>query len=149
MLPVFNTWESSIVTQSGTHDNSAYAVVDGNTDTSWQEGVDGDGLGEYITLDLGEEMQVQFLEAWLGNWRSDDWYNRNNVPAELYIQFYDNAGGYVDDTLCFPKEKKKFGIELSRPVTARYVRIKIVDVYPGSKYDDTCIAEIRVCGYEE
>ena len=123
VLPVFNTWESSIVTQSGTHDNSAYAVVDGNTDTSWQEGVDGDGLGEYITLDLGEEMQVQFLEAWLGNWRSDDWYNRNNVPAELYIQFYDNAGGYVDDTLCFPKEKKKFGIELSRPVTARYVRI--------------------------
>ena len=149
VLPVFNTWESSIVTQSGTHDNSAYAVVDGNTDTSWQEGVDGDGLGEYITLDLGEEMQVQFLEAWLGNWRSDDWYNRNNVPAELYIQFYDNAGGYVDDTLCFPKEKKKFGIELSRPVTARYVRIEIVDVYPGSKYDDTCIAEIRVCGYEE
>lgn len=149
VLPVFNTWESSIVTQSGTHDNSAYAVVDGNTDTSWQEGVDGDGLGEYITLDLGEEMQVQFLEAWLGNWRSDDWYNRNNVPAELYIQFYDNAGGYVDDTLCFPKEKKKFGIELSRPVTARYVRIEIVDVYPGSKYDDTCIAEILVCGFEQ
>ena len=55
----------------------------------------------------------------------------------------------MDDTLCFPKEKKKFGIELSRPVTARYVRIEIVDVYPGSKYDDTCIAEILVCGFEQ
>lgn len=148
VLPVYDTWESSIVTQSGTHDNSAYAAVDGDTNTSWQEGVDGDGEGEYIMLDLGQEKQVQFLEAWLGNWRSDDWYSRNNVPAQLSIQLYDADWNCQESTLTFPREKKKFGIELSSPVTARYICIEIVDVYPGSKYDDTCIAEILVCGLD-
>lgn len=148
-LPVYDAWESSIVTQSGTHDNSADAAVDGNTDTSWQEGVDGDGLGEYIMLDLGRERQVQYLKAWLGNWRSDDWYNRNNVPAQLCITFYDEDWNCESCMISFPKEKRPFGIALSRPVSAQYVCIEIVDVYSGSKYDDTCIAEILVCGAEE
>ena len=147
--PVYDAWESSIVTQSGTHDNSADAAVDGNTDTSWQEGVDGDGLGEYIMLDLGREQQVQYLKAWLGNWRSDDWYNRNNVPAQLCITFYDEDWNCESCMISFPKEKRPFGIALSRPVSAQYVCIEIVDVYSGSKYDDTCIAEILVCGAEE
>jgi hypothetical protein len=30
------------------------------------------------------------------------------------------------------------------PVRTTYVRLVIDDVYPGSKYDDTCISEIEV-----
>ena len=149
-LPVWNTSETSIVTQKGTHDNSAHAAVDGNTDTSWQEGVAGDGLGESITLDMGQIVQIQCIEAYLGNWRSDDWYVKNNVPKKLRIEIYGSGEEeIVEQVLTFPKERKTFYIGLNRPVYARYIEIEIVDVYPGSKYDDTCIAEIRVCGYEE
>ena len=138
------------MTQQGTHDNSAYAAVDGNTDTSWQEGVDGDGEGELIELDMGEIVQVQCIELHLGNWRSDEWYAKNNVPKKLIFTLFDNEEEIMlSQVITFPWEKKTFYVGLNRPFPARHIDIEIVDVYPGSKYDDTCIAEIRVCGYGE
>ena len=99
---------------------------------------------------MGQIVQIQCIEAYLGNWRSDDWYVKNNVPKKLRIEIYGTGEEeIVEQVLTFPKERKTFYIGLNRPVYARYIEIEIVDVYPGSKYDDTCIAEIRVCGYEE
>lgn len=139
IVPVSETSETSIVSQSGNYDNSAAVTVDGDLSTSWQEGVDGYGIGESIRLDFDGEHQVCGFTFWLGNWRGDSWYAENGVPKLLNI--------YIGDTVLtveFPHEKECQYVALSEPVTASYVMFEISSAYEGSKYDDTCIAEIKI-----
>lgn len=147
-LYVDSTWESSIVDQKGTHNNSASALVDNNLETSWQEGVSGDGLGESVMLDFGHDVEVAGLELYLGNHRTDEWFYKNNVPQQVTVMCYGAADGEVAE-FKVEKESHQRGatyVILNRPVQARYVEIFIDSVYKGSKYDDTCIAEVYVYG---
>lgn len=147
-LYVVDTWESSIVEQKGTHNNSASAMVDGDLETSWQEGADGDGLGESAMLDFGREVEVQMVEMYLGNWRSDDWFYRNNVPSEVDLYCYGAQDGTFE-TITVANEKYDrtvCWVEFSHPVPLRYLEVYINEVYRGNQYDDTCIAEIVVYG---
>ena len=147
-LYVSETWESSIVDQKGTHNNSASALVDNNLDTSWQEGVSGDGIGESILLDFGHEVEVQYLEMYLGNHRTSEWFYKNNVPSRVTISCYGADDGTYE-IFTVDKKSHEMGatcVELNRPVKLRYLEIFIDEVYKGSKYDDTCIAEVYVYG---
>lgn len=147
-LHVADTWESSIVEQKGTHNNSASAMVDGDLETSWQEGADGDGLGESAMLDFGREVEVQMVEMYLGNWRSDDWFYRNNVPSEVDLYCYGAQDGTFE-TITVANEnygRTVCWVEFSHPIPLRYLEVYINEVYQGNQYDDTCIAEIVVYG---
>ena len=143
-----STWESSIVDQKGTHNNSASALVDGNLETSWQEGVSGDGLGESVMLDFGREVEITGIEMYLGNHRTDEWFYKNNVPERVTVLCYGASDGSYEEIIVY-KESHQRGatcVSFNRPVYAQYVEIVINSVYKGSKYDDTCIAEIMVYG---
>ena len=143
-----STWESSIVDQKGTHNNSASALVDGNLETSWQEGVSGDGLGESVMLDFGRDVEVVAVEMYLGNHRTDEWFYKNNVPSQVTLQCYGAQDGAFEEVIVF-KESHARGatcVVFNRPVSLRYLELFIDSVYKGSKYDDTCIAEIKVYG---
>ena len=143
-----STWESSIVDQKGTHNNSASALVDGDLETSWQEGVSGDGLGESVMLDFGREVEITGIEMYLGNHRTDEWFYKNNVPEQVTVLCYGASDGSYEEIIVY-KESHQRGatcVSLNRPVYAQYVEIVINSVYKGSKYDDTCIAEIMVYG---
>ena len=66
-------------------DNGADKAVDGNPRTSWQEGVDGDGIGESVHLKLSKPYMVKYMSFRLGNWNSREYYEGNNRPKELEI----------------------------------------------------------------
>lgn len=143
-----STWESSIVDQKGTHNNSASALVDGSLETSWQEGVDGDGLGESVMLDFGREVEIVYVEMYLGNHRTDEWFYKNNVPSQVTLSCYGAQDG-SSESVTVRKDSHQRGatiVGFNRPVSARYFELFIDDVYKGSMYDDTCIAEIKVYG---
>lgn len=126
-------------------DNSAYVLVDGTDYSSWQDGVDGPGIGESITLGFDREYRVKFIVLRLGNWYSDGWtdyYVRNNRPKQLLF----NIGG-KDFTVEFPDEMKEYCLEFSEEINASALQLTIVDVYPGSEFDDTCICEVDTYGY--
>lgn len=134
--------QSSHVVQAGTTiDNSGWSAFDGQSTTSWQEGVDGDGIGEYVGISFDREYQVQVITLLLGNHRSDSWYVKNNTPQTLSI----NLSGQVFQ-VTFPKEKREFAVVLSRPAAASDIRITIDAVYPGTEYTDTIISEVGVYG---
>lgn len=122
-------------------DNSGWSAFDGDSVTSWQEGVEGNGIGEYIGIRFDREYQVEAITLLLGNHRSDDLYVRNNVPKTLII----NLDGQVFQ-VTFPKEKLEQVVEFSRPVPASSIRLTVQDVYPGTEYTDTIIAEVGVYG---
>lgn len=126
-------------------DNSPYVLVDGTDFSSWQDGVDGPGIGESITLGFDREYRVKFIVLRLGNWYSDGWYDyytRNNRPKQLLF----NIGGR-DFTVEFPDEMKEYCIEFSEEVNASALQLTVVEVYPGTEFDDTCICEVDTYGY--
>lgn len=119
----------------------ADSAADGDETTSWQEGESGDGTGSTLTFHFDREYSVRYIVMKLGNWRTDDLYEENNRPQTLTIMFGDES---VEVTV--PDEKKEVCVTLSRDVKASDVTFRVDSVYSGTKYDDTCIAEIGVYG---
>lgn len=135
-------YDSSHVVQGDrTIDNTGWSAFDGQATTSWQEGVTGDGIGQYAGISFDREYQVQAITLLVGNHRSDSWYVKNNVPQTLSI----NLSGQVFQ-VTLPKEKTEFAVVLSRPVAASDIRITIDGVYRGTEYTDTVVAEVGVYG---
>lgn len=142
-LSVQNASATSVVDQEG-HDNSANMVLDGKDETSWQEGVDGVGIGEQLTFQFNKECKVRYLSLKLGNWRSSDYYWKNNRPRTLEI----TTNNGTTATITFPDEQKECWVEFSEDCPASDINIMIKDVYEGtsSKWNDTCIAGIEFYG---
>ncbi len=136
-VPAASAYASSTISQSG-YDNSALCVIDGRDETSWQEGTDGTGIGEFLTIEYEEKAQVQFFVFKLGNWRDNDYFYGNNRPKTLILSFDDGSSV----TASFPSDKAVYYAELSSPATTSSVTVTIDDVYQGTSWDDTCIAEI-------
>lgn len=139
-LSVEDASASSVISQEGT-DNSAIKAVDGSERTSWQEGVDGDGIGESLTLELAKPYRVKYLSLQLGNWNSEEYYEGNNRPKELEITI-----GDVTQNVTFPDGQTEYWLELSNACEASEIEFVIRSVYSGSQWQDTCIAEIGVYG---
>ena len=134
---------SSNVVQKGSKiDNSAWSAFDGDSITSWQEGRDGDGIGEFIGISFDRTYQVKVVTVLLGNHRSAELYVKNNTPRTLTFQI-----GGQDFQATFPNEMQKFALEFSQPVEASDIRITVNDVYKGTVYADASIAEVEVYGY--
>ncbi|MCC6095239.1 MAG: zinc-ribbon domain-containing protein [Eubacterium sp.] len=140
-VTVSNATATSTISQDGI-DNTPHVLYDGSKDSSWQDGVDGDGIGESITYQLDQVYKVRFLVLRLGNWyNTDDNYTMNNRPKTMTFEIGDQS---VQVT--FPDEKKEFCVELSRDVKASEIKMIIDAVYKGTAYDDTCINEVDVYG---
>ena len=135
-----DAYASSVVEQEG-HNNSAMVAVDGLLESSWQEGVSGNGEGEYLELYLHGAQPIKYLVLNLGNWRSSDWFYDNNRPKSLTIQ----VGDYTT-TQEFPDGQIEQCIEFSQPIPASKIRLTINSVYEGRDWQDTCIAEVRAYG---
>lgn len=135
-----DAYASSVVEQEG-YNNSAMVAVDGLLESSWQEGVSGNGEGEYLELYLHGAQPIKYLVLNLGNWRSSDWFYDNNRPKSLTIQ----VGDYTT-TQEFPDGQIEQCIEFSQPIPASKIRLTINSVYEGRDWQDTCIAEVRAYG---
>ncbi len=139
-LSVQEASASSAISQEGV-DNGADKAVDGNPRTSWQEGVDGDGIGESVHLKLSKPYMVKYMSFRLGNWNSREYYEGNNRPKELEI-----TAGDVTQTVTFPDGQVEYWVEFSQECPASEIDVVIQSVYEGSQWDDTCIAEIGIYG---
>ena len=139
-LSVEEASASSAISQEGV-DNGADKAVDGNPRTSWQEGVDGDGIGESVHLKLSKPYMVKYMSFRLGNWNSREYYEGNNRPKELEI-----TAGDVTQTVTFPDGQVEYWVEFSQECPASEIGVAIRSVYEGSQWDDTCIAEIGIYG---
>lgn len=115
-------------------------VIDGNVATAWVEGVPGYGEGESIQIDFDGEMAFQSLFITNG-------YNKS-LPA-----FYNNARvrevriETADRYESVHKLSDRMGsqeIRLPRIVRTSWIKLTLLSVYPGTKWDDTAISEILI-----
>ena len=131
---------SQLTGKSGTVYGAAF-LNDGDTSTPWEEGVEGDGIGEQITYEPEAGTKLQVIRIYPGNGRSDKAFQENNRPKTITLEIdgkkqilnFDDAGHF-------------YTFSSKKPVTAKQVKLIINSVYQGSKWQDTCISEVEFYG---
>jgi len=127
----------------------AWSAIDGSPETTWaEEGhlghepwPSGPGIGEWIILVFPETIEIDRIGVDIGFDRDADIFAKNNRLKRATIMF--SKGDVVE--LAFDDVR---GVQMKDipPVTTTYVQLVIDEIYPGSKFDDTCISEIEVWG---
>lgn len=147
---------ASSTLQSEKHLNYlANNVCDESRKNSWVEGVDGDGIGEYIELtkqyicyegdtEGGALGEICVVTGYANNEKL--WKENNRVKTLLmYIDNEPYAYLELEDTIN-PQlfnvwENERFELKPSQEIKLKF---EIIDVYEGTKYDDTAITYLDV-----
>ena len=120
------------------YNNAPEMAVDGDVITSWQEGAEGQGAGESITLNF-EKSEVKVIACYLGNWRDDWLYYANCRQKTMTLQIGNQS---VD--LEFTDAQVPHYIILSDKVEAESLTFTVNEIYAGEDYNDCCISELTV-----
>lgn len=158
---------SSALPPDGTYSYGHESARDQDLETGWSEGASGDGVGEYLHVvlpagDLGPYLYV--FPGWGGSERTWEANNRvrealvtvflvTSVCCDGSVQYLDTVEQYIvefEDEFAyqgFPVgtylEHANDRPDLTRP-SGYAVKIEIVSVYPGTRWDDTVIAEVKL-----
>jgi hypothetical protein len=116
----------------------------------WVEGVEGHGIGEYIEFDLGSEAEPEVgrfngLYVYNGfiSYDRPHLYRQNSRVRRFLVQDLTEGDKWTVELEDTPHPQI---IELTGREWHR-IRLVIDDVYPGTKYEDTCIAAVSLRGY--
>jgi hypothetical protein len=146
LTPFAETDASSFLPTDRGGQYQPWMAVDNLLDTAWVEGVTGPGIGEWITLTFPDTIEVHSISLDVGYDRDDDSFFANNRVKKVTLVF--SNGEELD--LDLDDTRGMQTIPLVRApgpnIEATYVEIIIKDIYPGTKYDDTCLAEIEIWG---
>jgi len=110
-------------------------AFDGEPLTAWVEGVEGDGIGEYLGMTLDREITVDAIGVMPGYFDPPYFYTNNRVKSLRIETDQDLFTLELEDVMEEDMHYLPWNIRFSR------IWIEITDVHPG-KDPDTCIAEI-------
>jgi LysM repeat protein len=124
----------------------SWMATDGALGTAWVEGVAGSGLGEWIELRFPGTVEIHAIRLDIGYDKSADVFYKNNRIKRVTLVF--STGEQIE--LGFADKRGMQEISLARApgpaIETTSVKVVIEEVFPGWKYDDTCLAEIEVWG---
>lgn len=130
---------SSVLEDSQYGDYVASNVIDNNKATAWVEGAEGDGIGEYLTLFADVNAPVNGIKILNGYNKDADIYAKNNRVEFVRITL---STGDIYETRLEDSYNTYTTVDFDGPKNIEGMRIEILSVYPGNKYQDTCISEI-------
>ncbi|HUS85439.1 MAG TPA: hypothetical protein VMX56_09855 [Anaerolineales bacterium] len=135
-LPAITEILTQSTLESSADEYNIAHLVDG-TSKSWAEGEEGPGIG--IGLDVRLEASAKIFVLYVKNgFGAQKWYSANNRVKEMSIENTD--GRKVEFQLADDSEPQK--ITLQEPIEGARFIIRILSVYKGEKFDDTCLTEI-------
>ena len=135
---------SSYLSSQGSSSYRASNINDCNHETAWVEGVKGYGIGEWIEFqDISADGTITGINILNGYVKSNKAWSENTRVKNLKVY-------YNDRPLCIlelqnSRSLQYFGIDdLLEGYTSHIskLRFEILEVYPGTKYQDTVISEI-------
>ncbi|HMD70591.1 MAG TPA: DUF4424 family protein [Bryobacteraceae bacterium] len=137
-------------TARATSQNPSYPVenlADFNNATAWVAGKNG-GIGESVTLTLDKPLHVDQIGIVPGYGKSKQLYFANNRIEQLEVSVNGGAPRPVtlaDEYITFtPHSWKAYQLIELGPYSgeAKSITLTVKKVYPGTRYNDTCISEI-------
>lgn len=119
---------------------SVNRLLDGDYNTTWQEGVPGFGEGESITLYTDPDREIKYIAMWAGHFKSEEMFRKNGRLAKIRVEISDGQSFELGlNDVMVP-----VAFAFSEPVHTEFIKITILEVYPGSAWKDTAIAEIQL-----
>lgn len=140
-------------------------VIGSELSKAWCEGRDGPGVGETLRIDFGRPLHLDGVAVYGGFFKSADLLAANGRVKALRLTSDDGTDELVK--LADPAEPLKTDPSTQLPIDdwwthllaaeppwhrtahetdspATWVQLEILEVYPGSKYTDTCISRVDV-----
>ena len=141
---------SSTLAEPG-YDHSAWLAQDYDTSTAWSEGAPGNGLGESLYMETDRYAVITGGVICTGYYRSEDLFYKNGAPTRIYIHT-GSQEAYLDvaeDADTYQYGYEGFRFRFDEPlVSDGSVTMTIVGVRDGLKWDDACISELRLEGWQ-
>jgi hypothetical protein len=124
----------------------SWMAMDGALETSWVEGIAGPGIGEWFMLTFPGTVEIYYINLDIGYDRDADIFFANNRIKRATLIF--SNGEQIEVNLSDSRGMQM--IALARApgpnIETTFVKVVIEEVFPGSRHDDTCLAEIEVWG---
>ncbi len=139
-------------------------LFDDNLSTAWVEGVSGSGVGEWVEIEFTEFKHLEAIGIVNGYTKNESLYRANNRIRKIRLEIttlLNRTGTPNPETTEIELEEKQFN-ELNRNAQAPFIswladfgdgisikkiRLTILAVTAGDKYNDTCMAELYILGY--
>ncbi|WP_156130565.1 NADase-type glycan-binding domain-containing protein [Paenibacillus durus] len=128
---------SSTLPKSKVSSHNSSQVIDGDTATCWCEGVKGNGIGQSFTIRFTKTIEIGSLKILPGYGKSISTYLENNSVRKARITFSDGTSIIADFT-----KGSRFDLPEEKMTTS--ITFTILDIVPGSKYNDTCVSELAI-----
>jgi hypothetical protein len=118
------------------------SLFDNEPTTAWVEGVDGQGIGEWIVIEFDGLRVVNDIQMVNGYMKDRLLYEKNSRVKEMKVEF----SGREKRTIVLKDTGASQSIALPKdqPIKAYWVKFTIESVYPGTKFEDTAISELHV-----
>lgn len=138
-----NIVASSALKAQGSKSYKASNIFDEDTETAWVEGVKGHGIGQWIEF---KNVSVRIDGYWCGVGsisilngyvKSDKAWKENGRVKRLKV--YCNGKPKYILELQNSRSMQTFDVDID---AGTKIRFEILDVYPGTKFQDTVISEI-------
>lgn len=127
---------SSALAPQGGNDYGPENLFDGNSRSAWCEGVSGPGLYEQVTISFPGEPVFRRLYVENGYGKSARSYAENARPRTVDI----NASNGFALRLQLADTAAPQYLNLPGAAGIGWIRLTVIDIYPGSKYQDTCMS---------
>jgi len=131
-------------TASSSHDSGSSVLgpelaFDGLLGTSWAEGKPGDGVAEWIEVDLGEDRAVETISVWAGDFASKEAWSGRARGAEITVSGSGPDGDFKVGAELGDRFARK---DVRVGKTVRTLRITLDAVHRGDVFETTHISEV-------
>lgn len=139
---------SSTLAPQGSHRYDAEQTQDGRAETAWAEGAQGSGQGQWLECrfygDAKHAVNLSGLSIASGYQKTPDSYLDNARPKSLKLVV--NGATWAQLQLADSPRIQNFSLSDRSLRVGDRLRLVILEVYPGRKYDDCCITEFVLNG---
>ncbi len=140
--------ETNATSSLGDKYKALYAF-DGDLNTCWAEGADGYGISEILVISSGPwyQFDVKEIRIFPGYGKSEELFFKNSriKKMEIVVSTYNSKIGSkkIRSIITFDDKPEFKTIPINKKNVYK-INFKILEVYKGSKWDDTCISEIEI-----
>ncbi len=110
----------------------------------WGEGVNGDGIGEFVEFTYSEPVSAKYLLFQIGNTTSQQSFVNYSRPIEFMVDFYNQGTLAARIPITLDDVRDKQYIRLNKTIDADKVHFEIKNIIGGTKYNQTYISCLGV-----
>lgn len=140
---ILSTSASSVYAGDNLGKHSPEKMYDGKLDTNWTENASGNGIGEYAIFYFDDTYAIKKMHIYIGSHYSEAVYAQNCRPKVITLTFSDGS----TERILLEDSYDEQTIVLDKYYYTDYVKLIIEEVYAGTKYLDTVIAELDFVAY--